>query len=195
MFRLCLMWFQSTFLVSPDYCPISLMCSYFHRLCRTTSLPRLACLFPMCINTSVCALLTRQNVSSLLCADSLKASLLRNCIHRHLFLIMSLLSPFGLSAFLINGFDFDSCLPFDTFAFRIFGFDSSSPLDYSFTCRFCTTLLWLPGYEICLNKQCSLLLPWSASGSLFRRNTHKMLRLWMWGEREGPRCTQSEKRI
>ena len=59
-----LMWIQSAFLVSPGYCPISLMCFLFHRLCRTSSLPWTppSLFIPLCINTSVCVLATRQNV-------------------------------------------------------------------------------------------------------------------------------------
>ena len=40
----------------------------------------------------------------------------------------------------------------------------------SFCLSFCTTHLWSPGYRLYLNKHCFLHSPWSASGSLLRRN-------------------------
>ena len=75
MFRLCLIWIQSAFLVSSGYCLLT------HRLCRTPSLhwtpPSL--FIPICINTSVCALSICQNVDHLSVPSYLYTSYLIFC--------------------------------------------------------------------------------------------------------------------
>ena len=135
--------------------------------------PRLVCLVPCeCIPQSVQTPAIRTLINFQSRDPSTPVNL--RFLYRHPFGFWFFESTLSLwlSAHLIPGswLQLCSCLWFLSVPFVpcYIGFtdlDLDSVFDHSFVCRFCTLNLWLPGYDLCLNKQRFLHSPWSASGS------------------------------
>ena len=167
MFRLCLCESRSCYCLISLLLPLIDFVEYPH-----CPVPRLACLIPMCIYTSVCALAICQNVDNFSVPISLYARLFEICKRHPLFLIPSMPSPIIYLPFWF--FILATCtptmIPACPLVLLILCFQARF---WPFFClsfgNFASLSTWLP--NSCLNKQHYLHSPWSASGSFLRCNS------------------------
>ena len=164
-------WFQSVFSVSPVHCPIFPMCFPIILFVFSNSShlePRLVCLVPCEFKPQSVLTPAVRTLINFQCRDPSTPVNLR-FFYQHPFGFWSLPCPFDYPHiwFLVLDFSsvpvYDSCLPLCTLLYRIYGF----VLGLSKKIYFVVFVLWiwLPGYDLCLNKQRFLHSPWSASGS------------------------------